>query len=125
MTEFTDKLTKDQAIDRQNGILERALQAIDKLLVKINAEYGIEWTAGDEFPKDFLELGDRDLEKVFRGLWNVREEICGNRAFMEIEDQETQGEPPTEEMLEIDRILSRNIPGVGLPRLPIDRPLSP
>ena len=95
LTEFTDKLTKDQALDGQDEILERALQAINQMFIAIDSDYEIEDTVGSAFPRDFMKsLPTHPVsEQVFRGLWNVREEICGNSAFMEIVDDPKTQEP--------------------------------
>jgi hypothetical protein len=90
MTEFTDKLTKDQAIDRQSELLERALQSINAMFIAISFDYEIDDHEGDDFPRDFMKsLPTHPVsEKVFQDLWNVREEICGNSAFMTVVDDE-------------------------------------
>lgn len=88
--EFTDNLTKDQAIDRQSQILERALQSINEMFIEISSDYEIDENEGRDFPSDFMNsLPTHPIsEKVFRELWNVREEICGNSAFMTVLDDE-------------------------------------
>lgn len=90
--EFTDNLTKDQAIDRQNEILERALQSIDAMFLEIGPKYGIEDHAGNGFPRDFMRWIPTDpiSEHIFQDLWNIREEICSNSIFMTIEPDESE-----------------------------------
>ena len=85
---FSDRLTKSEAIDRLDGLCEKALEAIDQFLVmEFGDEAAIELMAGSDMPARFAAMiPSSDRLTVIKNLWNARESICGNSAFMEVID---------------------------------------
>jgi hypothetical protein len=85
-----DKLTKDQAIERYDNLCENALQAIDALPVKmLGVQASIEDMAGTDMSQRMINLVPAEVRLEIIALWNVREEICGNSAFIQIIEDET------------------------------------